>query len=234
MTAARGGVVYVVAKAPRANESKTRLCPPLQPEQAARLAEAFLLDSLAIVAQAALEARVICRDAAEQSVLQRIVGGQVPVCVQRGVGLGAALESAFQQGLAAGFSAVAVLGADSPTLSPEVLRETFATLHKDADVVLGPCEDGGYYLLAAAALHRQLFRDIEWSTSAVTTITLARCRAAGLKTHQLVAWYDVDDPASLARLQAHLLRAPLGVAPNTRTQLAASIRLAPRPLQTQP
>ena len=226
--------MYVVAKAPHPNTCKTRLCPPLQPNQAGRLAEAFLLDSLIIVRHASLEARIICRDAAEQATLERIVGGLAPVCIQAGTELGDALESAFQQGLADGFSAVAVLGADSPTLSPAVLCEAFATLDHGADVAIGPCEDGGYYLLAAAALHRQLFRDIEWSTSAVARITLARCRAAGLRTHRLLTWYDVDDPASLARLQAHLLKAPVSVAPHTRCQLAASVGLEPGPSPAPP
>ena len=232
MTATRGGVVYVVAKAPHAHEAKTRLCPPLNPEQAALLAEAFLLDTLNVVRHATLQARIICRDAAEQATLERIVTGLAPVCIQAGTGLGNALESAFLQGLADGFTAVAVLGADSPTLSPEVLRQAFNVLVDDADVALGPSEDGGYYLLAASALHTQLFRDMEWSTSEVTRKTLARCQAAGLRTHRLPTWYDVDDPTSLARLETELLHTPSGVAPNTRRQLAAYVGFESGPLPT--
>ena len=219
MTIARDAVVYVVAKAPRAGASKTRLCPPLRPPQAARLAEAFLLDTVALARRAGCRVRVICRDAAEQATLERIVA-DAPVCVQAGAGLGAALESAFSRGLADGAAAVAVLGADSPTLPPARVREAFAALARGADVALGPSDDGGYYLLAARALHPTLFRDMAWSTSTVAQVTLERCRAAGLRPYLLPRWYDVDDVASLVRLRAELARAPVDVAPRTRSELA--------------
>lgn len=229
MTLASGRLVYVVAKAPRAGAAKTRLCPPLRPEQAARLAAAFLLDCLALVQRAGCQARAICRDGAEQAALAEILDGVATVGVQAGRGLGDALETAFRQGLADGFGAVAVLGADSPTLPPAVLRRAFAALEHGADVALGPCEDGGYYLLAAEALHPQLFRNMLWSTNSVADVTIQRCRDAGLSVHLLPVWYDVDDAESLGRLRAALEQAPPTVAPHTRAELAnqAAARVPP-------
>ena len=144
-------VVYVVAKAPRPGTSKTRLCPPLDPNQAAHLAGAFLLDVLESVRHAGLDARIICRDRRERDALEQFVPPGAPVQVQFGAGLGGALESAFQQGLASGYHAVAAVSADCPTLPPDLLRRAFTSLQRGADVALGPSEDGGYYLIGAHA-----------------------------------------------------------------------------------
>jgi len=212
-------VVYVVAKAPRAGATKTRLCPPLTPTQAAQLAQAFLADSLTVVRHARCEARIICPSAAERIVLANAIGEAAGIGVQSGKGLGDALESAFRQGLADGFETVGVLGPDSPTLPPLLLHQAFAAITRGADVALGPCADGGYYLLVARALYAQLFRDMVWSTSAVAETTIARCRRDRLRTHVLPTWYDVDDSASLARLRAELASGPPAVAPRTRSVL---------------
>ena len=218
------GLAYVVAKAPEPGVAKTRLCPPLSPTAAAQVARAFLQDTLDTVAAGGLTSRLICRTAAERDSLRPIVGPTVQIDVQRGEGLGGALESAFSRGLEDGHPAVAVLGADSPTLPAAVLAEGFdAVLGAgtcSADVAIGPSEDGGYYFLAARALHRTLFADMPWSTDRVTGETLARCRAAGLRTLLLPTWYDVDDAASLARLQRHLGSLPEGVAQHTRAALS--------------
>jgi uncharacterized protein len=214
------GAIYVVAKAPCPGQSKTRLCPPLTPEGAARLAGAFLLDVLDVVAAAGLAPRIICRDAAEQAALQALVGGGVAVHVQEGHGLGDALESAFRRGLADGFPVVGVLGADVPTLPPAVLRDACRAVVDGPDVALGRSDDGGYYLLAARAVHPTLFRNMTWSTAEVAAETLRRCRAAGLRPRLLPPWYDVDDGAALVALQADLDTAPAGIAPRTRATLA--------------
>jgi len=159
------GVVYVVAKAPQPGVSKTRLCPPLTPDQASQLARAFLHDTLANATLAGVTPRIVCRTASEQHELRRLVGALTQVSMQSGAGLGDALVSAFRDGLADGFTAVAVLGADTPTLPVLVIREAFAALTNGADVALGPAEDGGYYLLAARGVHPSLFHDMPWSTS---------------------------------------------------------------------
>jgi rSAM/selenodomain-associated transferase 1 len=212
-------VVYVVAKAPRAGHSKTRLCPPLWPEAAARLAAAFLYDTIALAARAGLDVRLICRDAAERDALLPYAGDVATVHVQAGAGLGAALESAFAQGFADGYHAVGVLGMDAPTLPPRVLAEAFTCLHDGADVALGPSADGGYYLLSARALHRPLFRDMVWSTNLVARQTLERCAGLGLRTRLVDEWIDVDDAAALHALVTSLRSTPGDVAPHTRLAL---------------
>lgn len=214
-----GCVVYVVAKAPRPGACKTRLCPPLSPAQAADLAAAFLQDALRTVENAGVTPRVVCRTADEQTALRALLGPRTHVSAQPGEGLGDALEGAFREGLADRFSSVAVLGADSPTLPPDVLAEGFAALDSGRDVALGPSEDGGYYLLAARAVHPALFHDVSWSTSVVAHQTLEKCRRLNLSVHQLPTWYDVDDGPSFARLQDDLAERSWRVAPATAAVL---------------
>ncbi len=208
----------MVAKAPLAGQAKTRLCPPLTSGQAAHLAGAFLRDTIALTRGAAVDVRLLCRDEDERAALLPYAGA-ASVHVQRGTGLGAALESAFEQGLRDGYAAVAVLGADTPTLPPAVVAQAFAALEGNDDMALGPSDDGGYYLLAARRLHPELFRDMTWSTNDVTAETLRRCAARALRTHLLPEWGDVDDAAALTRLRASLADAGPDVAPHTRAAL---------------
>jgi hypothetical protein len=211
-------LVYVVAKAPRAGEAKTRLCPPLRPVEAAQLAGAFLRDTVGVALQSGVDVRLICRHAGEQAALRPLTG-PIPVYAQQGAGLGAALESAFAQGLADGYARIGVLSADTPTLPPETISRAFAILDR-ADVVLGPSDDGGYYLLAAKQLYPALFQNMIWSTSDVARETLRRCATLNLRTRVVDTWPDVDDVAALCRLVADLRQAPPDVAPRTRAALA--------------
>ena len=220
--APRRCAVYVVAKAPRPGQSKTRLCPPLGPAQAAHLAAAFLQDTIALVREAGVDLRLICRDEAERQALLPFVGdgtAAAAVHVQSGIGLGAALESAFEIGLSEGCDAVGVLGMDTPALPPRIVTESFEAL-ASADVALGPSVDGGYYLLTARRLVPDLFRDMVWSTANVAAETRQRCAALGLRVHDLPQQDDVDDFAALLRLRDALDGTDGGGARRTRAALA--------------
>jgi hypothetical protein len=103
---------------------------------------------------------------------------------------------------ARGHAAVCVLSSDTPTLPTTVLARA-ACLLLDGDdrrIVLGACDDGGYYLLGMRALHAGLFADITWSADTVADATRNRAAALGLDLIELSPWYDIDDAASLARL----------------------------------
>ena len=78
------------------------------------------------------------------------------------------------------------------TPGPPERRETFH--------FLGPCTDGGYYLLGLKTMHRRLFEDITWGTKQVAAETLERAREVKLDVHLLPPWYDVDDVEGLRRL----------------------------------
>lgn len=116
-------------------------------------------------------------------------------------GFGRCLLHAIQAMLARGHSAACVLNSDSPTLPTAYLVRAAEALGAPGDrCVLGPTEDGGYYLLGLKAAHARLFADIAWSTETVADATRARAAELGLEVVELPAWYDVDDRSSLARL----------------------------------
>ncbi|HEV2126058.1 MAG TPA: TIGR04282 family arsenosugar biosynthesis glycosyltransferase, partial [Chloroflexota bacterium] len=214
----RAAVVYIVAKAPRAGQVKTRLCPPLRPEEAARLAEAFLRDTIALVQEADVTTRLLCRDAAEREALRAYCDDGRSVHVQHGDGLGAAMEGAFVEGLRDGFGAVGVIGTDTPDVPASILREAFGHLALGADVAFGPSTDGGYYFLGAKRVFPTLFREMVWSTSRVGEETLRRCTALALTVHRLPAWSDVDDIATLKALRDWLSREDPGVTSASHTR----------------
>ena len=213
----RGGVcaMGVMAKAPRPGRAKTRLCPPLRPAQAAALSAAFLRDITENIALAArsmpIEASIAYAPAGDEGSFvghlaanTRLVladgSPPMPADVQ---GFGRCLLHAAQALFATGFGAVCLVNSDSPTLPTEALIDAARALLAPGDrIVLGPADDGGYYLLGMKQPHAHLFADIAWSTSYVATATQARASALGLDVVTLATWYDVDDAASLERLVA--------------------------------
>ena len=217
-----GCAVVVIAKTPRAGHSKTRLCPPLSPSRAADLARAFLQDTLE-TAQALPGAAVTVFHPGYDSdagLLRHIAPPGVGLMAQRSQGLGPGLAEAAARHFAIGAGSVLLMDSDSPTLPPRYLEQARAALAR-CDVVIGPCDDGGYYLLGLRAPQPNLFEGISWSTSLVVAETLARAAALGLRVHELPGWYDVDDGRALARLSAEL-RSVAGHARHTRACLAAS------------
>ena len=146
----------------------------------------------------------------------------------RRIGLGDALFDAAEDLLAAGYGAACLVNADSPTLPTGALVAAARALAAPGDrLVLGPAEDGGYYLIGLKQPHRRLFEDIAWSTDRVYRQTLDRAAEIGLDAVTLAAWYDVDDVASLRRLVDELGSPdPAGyAAPHTAAFLR---RLAPQ------
>lgn len=210
----------VLGKVPRAGAVKTRLSPPLLPEQAAALYAAFLRDSLLLGITLGLgEVWLICPPGSELAAL----GGQIPAGVrlvaQREAGFGAAMEEAL--GLLLGLAPRAILiGSDSPSLPAAYVERSFGLLESGScDVVLGPADDGGYYLIGLRQAQPALFREIDWSSERVLAQTLARAEAAGLRVALLPPWYDVDDHVSLRRLVDDLGRDGELAAPATRAAL---------------
>jgi rSAM/selenodomain-associated transferase 1 len=222
LSPARLCAIGVMAKAPRAGLSKTRLCPPLQPEQAAALSAAFLRDVteniLAASRSAPIAALIAYAPSGAESLFSGNVAdgtgfvladGQVGDMPDGVEGFGRCLLHAVRGMLARGFAAACVLNSDSPTLPTRFLVDAAHALLTDGDrVVLGRAEDGGYYLLGVKAAHARLFADIAWSTDTVADATRARARELGLEIVELPPWYDVDDHASLARLLHHIARPP--------------------------
>jgi len=193
--------VAVMAKAPGFAIVKSRLQPPLTADEARALATAFLLDRLDGVAALSGAAAVLAFTPPEAApALRTLMPPAVRLLAQRGDGLGERLACLFEDLLPAHAGALA-LDADSPTLPMAWVAEGVATLASgDADVVLGPSEDGGYWSVGLRAPCPALFTDVPWSTERVLSTTLARARALGLRVRLLPRWFDVDTEADLRRL----------------------------------
>lgn len=201
--------IAVMAKASAPGRTKTRLVPPLSPDQAAAFNTAFLQDIAANLLAAARAAAITGYMAYGPPGSEAFFRRRLPVAI----GLmevwhpnfGDCLYQAIRDLLARGHDAAVVLNADSPTLPTALLVETADWLARPGDrAVLGPAADGGYYLLGLKAPHRRMFDDIDWSTERVAAQTLARAREIGLDVHILPAWYDVDDAAALGLLHDEL------------------------------
>jgi rSAM/selenodomain-associated transferase 1 len=206
--------IGVMAKSPRAGYSKTRLCPPLHPDQAAQLSAAFLRDTTENIAAAALSASIVSYAAyapagTEEALVAHLAVGTACVLADgstpapQGVeGFGRCLLHAIRQLFAAGHTAACVLSSDTPTLPTDILVTAAALLlaGDERRVVLGACDDGGYYLLGMRLPHAGLFADIAWSSGSVAATTRTRVTELGLALVELPIWYDIDDGAALERL----------------------------------
>lgn len=140
----------------------------------------------------------------------REIAGRLPGFTprrQRGDGLGERLRHAFDAAFSDGASRALAVGSDHPTLPPAHLERAFEEL-EEADAVLGPTADGGYYAVglrsAAWPAAAEIFRDVPWSTPEVLEATEARARRSGLVVRRLPSWYDVDEPHELGRLREDL------------------------------
>jgi len=186
-----------MAKHPAPGRVKTRLAASLGAERACALYRAFVLD---------LADRL---DALPYDVTWAYWPAAAPFPTllpgarcrpQRGADLGDRMANAVAE---CGGPAV-VIGADAPHVPAARLAEAMEALAGAADLVLGPAEDGGYYLIGLREPTPAVFTGIAWGTSRVLAETLAR--AGGLRTRLLEASFDVDTPADLARLSDVLAR----------------------------
>lgn len=214
--------LVVMAKVPSAGRVKTRLVPPLTHAQAAEMGACLLRDTLAkaqLVAQKNNAVAVWCYappDVAPETLAEFAPAGFAHYLPQRGATLGARLKHAVADIYALGYETVCFIGADSPTVPEEFLASALAQLQNGGErVVIGPAEDGGYYLIGFRGQQVQLFDGIAWSTDAVFRQTLVRAEALRLPVNLLPVWYDVDNADGLRRLASETM----SEAPHTRLYL---------------
>jgi rSAM/selenodomain-associated transferase 1 len=214
----------VMTKAPRPGHVKTRLVPPLTPDEAAQLNRCFLRDTAAAMSR---NAKNIARHIAVYTPIGTeadyidILPFRFELLPQRGVEFGERLINATEDLFHIGFSSVCLIDSDSPTVPAKVYVQAAKLLSTEDDrIVLGPSDDGGYYLIGLKQLHRRVFEEIEWSTERVLEQTIDRARELKIPVELLPTGYDVDDRATLRRLCNELLNpdstATIEVAPHTR------------------
>ncbi len=184
------------SKLPRPGHGKSRLAAEIGVETGARLAGAFLQDTVNMT-QRETARLFVSFEAGDADIDAERLFGTPDVYPQSGFDLGERLSSAFDEAFRRGARNPVLVGSDSPTLPGHLLAMASRALTTH-DVVLGPARDGGYYALGLRQPQPAIFKDITWSTSQVLEQTLARCREQNLRVFFLPTWYDVDTAADLA------------------------------------
>lgn len=191
-------LLLVYAKAPVAGRVKTRLCPPLSPEQAARAHAAFVADTIETLLGFTSSADV---ELATDEETQEWDWLGVKRCLQAAGDLGTRLFSSLADALAAGREKAIVFGSDSPSLPR---AHVAVLLESRAEVTCGPCDDGGFYAIACRRVHPGMFAGVRWSTPHALEDVLNAARQCGLSVALAPRWFDVDTAEDLNRLVAPL------------------------------
>ncbi|MSO58587.1 MAG: glycosyltransferase [Thermoleophilia bacterium] len=192
----------VMARAPIPGRCKTRLARAIGAERAAGLYAAMLADRLAAISALPVARRVVLAAPEDDgpAALRVLLPAGWDLVVQRGADLGERLASAMIDARAGGPGMMCLVDSDSPTLPLARCLEGLMRTPATSEVVLGPCEDGGYYLIGTRRPEPGVFEGIPWSTSGVLAATRERCSALGLGVTELDPWYDIDEPEDLERL----------------------------------
>jgi uncharacterized protein len=196
--------VAVMAKVPGTAVVKSRLHTVLSPDQASALYRCFLLDRLhGLATVTGVEHVVAFTPPDEAAAMAALVPAGYRCIAQHGADLGERLARLLAGLLAEGHVAAIAIDSDSPTLPMAYVAHAAQILSRAAaDVVIGPAEDGGYYLIGVTAPQPRLFEDVTWSTSSVLPTTLTRVKELGLRLHLLPTWFDIDTAQDLARLRS--------------------------------
>jgi len=215
-------LLVMFAKAPVPGTVKTRLQPPLNPNGAAQLHAAFLLD----LAERLLSGHELpgftgwlsVAGDTDHPVIAEIGRMGIQIVAQRGSDLGDRMACAIEDGLAAGFETVTLIGSDSPTLPADLVTDAVARL-ETADVVFAPTFDGGFALVSAKVPIEAMRADIAWSTEMTLVETIRAVADSKLLGDVVGFWYDIDQAQDLEFLSRHLLGVlgsrSTGLAPRT-------------------
>jgi rSAM/selenodomain-associated transferase 1 len=193
-------VLIIIAKEPRIGTTKTRLSPPLELSTAAELFTALLEDTIELADSInGVDLAVAVTPPESTAYFERKTPPGTILLPVTCADIGECLKQVFDHLFELGYPHVLAFNSDGPSLPKEYIQRAISLL-ADHDVVFGPSEDGGYYLVGLNKLHPQLFSDIQWSTSQVLGQSLAKAGSENLRVALLPEWYDVDTEADLKRL----------------------------------
>jgi rSAM/selenodomain-associated transferase 1 len=200
--------IAIMCKTPIAGASKTRLSPPLRPEECAVLSGCFIRDlSNTIHAMASdgdIAPYAVYTPTGTEQALKRLLPDDCSLVPQAEGDFGVRLLQGIRDLLGAGHAGAILVNSDSPTLPREILRQAADAVRRGDNVTLSPAADGGYTLIGLSRAHARLFEDIPWSTSDVYRLTIERAWEINLPVETVPGWYDVDDASSYQMLEDEL------------------------------
>ena len=192
--------LILFVKAPRIGEVKTRLQPELTPDQSVMLYRAMVEDFVNKFNNLSFcDLKIFFFPVNANKEMVRWLGDQLDYFPQQGKDLGERMHNAITEMLKQNYEKVAVIGSDIPTLDSTTIVRAFTSL-EGYDVVLGPCKDGGYYLIGMKQPHPELFEEISWGTSVVLRQTIQKARTANLEIVQIEKKSDIDTYAEVKDL----------------------------------
>jgi uncharacterized protein len=200
--------VAIICKTPCPGHSKTRLSPPLHPEECAAISACFIQDIASTIARLSgdgyARGYAVYTPAGTEAELRALLPDRFGLVLQGDGDLGARLDKGISDLIAAGHAGAILINSDSPTLPCTLLEAAVEAVRGGDNLVISPALDGGYTLIGLSKPHSHLFAGIPWSTEAVYELTLQRAREINLPVIALDGWYDVDDGASYAMLEREL------------------------------
>lgn len=204
-------VLIIFVKAPIPGTVKTRLQPKLTPEQSLSLYMAMGEDLVSHFRNAgSFDLQIHFWPPDAEAELHQWLGTDLSYVAQNKGDLGSKMHLAFSHAFDQGYHRAVIIGSDLPTLNNGHIRYAFQQL-ENHDVVLGPTDDGGYYLIGLRALYPGLFENVKWSTGQVWPQTLKNVRKNGLRLAQLPRETDVDTIAEVLKLWKRLNQPGPGV-----------------------
>jgi rSAM/selenodomain-associated transferase 1 len=185
-------VLVIFAKYPEPGSVKTRLSPGLTPAQAAHLHRAMTEDVVSLHAGNPAHDTIVCfTPEGSGDKFKSWLGERARLLPQEGDDLGGRQLNAFRRASDLGYEKIVIIGSDCPCVTRSDIESTFGNL-ETVDLVLGPSQDGGYYLIGAREANATLFEGIEWGGQQVLEDTLRKAEAAGISTKLLDGRLDID------------------------------------------
>ena len=213
----RSEALVVLARYPRRGRVKRRLAAAIGHVAAAELYRAFLSDLQRRLARHSRWTTYWAFEPAGSPFADEI-GGRDRSFPQQGRNLGERMGAAMKRSFESGHSSVVLIGSDIPHLPLAALEDAFRRLAAGTRLVLGPADDGGYYLIGARAVP-PVFTGIRWGSADVLRATVAAARGAGIEPEMVSGCYDVDDRATLERLRADIAQRRVEGLTSTRAVL---------------
>lgn len=209
--------VGIICKTPAAGFCKTRLSPPLAPEDCAGLSACFIRDLTNTISEVAQDGGAapyaVYTPVGSEAVLQALLPRDFRLQRQVEGQFGVRLRTGLADLLNAGHAGAILINSDSPTLPAAIIRQAVDAVREKRGIVLSPAFDGGYTLIGVSAIDGELFEDIPWSTPDVYRLTVARAGSIGRPVFNVPGWYDIDDAQSLSILRDEFAGHPVPFGP---------------------
>lgn len=199
--------IVAMGKEPIPGAVKTRLSPPLSHRECSTLYEAMLFDTIDTISSLKYQKKYLFFDPPQSRYFDRFQEMGIAAYPQEGAELGEKMGRAAQFVAHATGTPVVIIGTDIPLLTPSIITRAVSML-EDTDAVIGPCEDGGYYLIGLKTFTDIPFRCIPWSTEEVTVTTISRLAANGLSCALTETLFDIDIPNDIEKHISYLKENP--------------------------